>query len=143
MPFPLSLCLTLSAIFWFCYGFFTKDFFVAMPNTPGILFGATQIVLYFIYRNGRRHEDANGREMQNIAARENMYMVAEGIVRYVNYSADEEHERAENANTEPRHVENENHFHLDILHVITVNAASSEGEIPTVTVEEEAAAPTV
>ncbi|XP_068651972.1 bidirectional sugar transporter N3-like [Aristolochia californica] len=50
MPFPLSFFLTLSAIAWFFYGFFIRDYFIALPNIIGFIFGVLQIVLYAIYR---------------------------------------------------------------------------------------------
>jgi solute carrier family 50 protein (sugar transporter) len=31
MPVSLSFCLVLSAVAWFCYGFFTHDPFVMVP----------------------------------------------------------------------------------------------------------------
>ncbi|KAI4301347.1 hypothetical protein L6164_034635 [Bauhinia variegata] len=94
LPFPLSVCLTLSAIFWFCYGFFNKDLFVAMPNTLGFLFGIAQIVLYFMYRNAKRDE-VKEREMHNNANESltgNICTVAQDIN---NNRGVKEHERAE------------------------------------------------
>ncbi|XP_068664972.1 bidirectional sugar transporter SWEET14-like [Aristolochia californica] len=49
MPFPLTFCLTLSAIAWFFYGFFLRDYFVALPNVIGFILGVLQIVLYAIF----------------------------------------------------------------------------------------------
>ncbi|KAF2302685.1 hypothetical protein GH714_000766 [Hevea brasiliensis] len=54
MPFSLSLFLTLSAVMWFFYGFLRRDFFVAIPNTLGFIFGAFQMLLYVIYRKPRK-----------------------------------------------------------------------------------------
>ncbi|KAJ8759227.1 hypothetical protein K2173_006687 [Erythroxylum novogranatense] len=51
MPFPLSFFLTLTAITWFFYGLFAKDFCVALPNILGFLLGLVQMVLYAVYRN--------------------------------------------------------------------------------------------
>ncbi|XP_068651958.1 bidirectional sugar transporter SWEET14-like [Aristolochia californica] len=50
MPFPLSFFLTLNAIAWFFYGFFIRDYFIALPNIIGFIFGVLQIILYGIYR---------------------------------------------------------------------------------------------
>ncbi|CAM0911840.1 unnamed protein product [Alopecurus aequalis] len=50
MPVGLSFCLVLSAVAWFCYGFFTKDPFVMYPNVGGLFFSCAQMGLYFYYR---------------------------------------------------------------------------------------------
>ncbi|KAK1258188.1 Bidirectional sugar transporter SWEET13 [Acorus gramineus] len=54
MPLLLSICLTLNAVAWFAYGFSLKDYYVALPNILGFIFGAAQIVLYFVYKNAKK-----------------------------------------------------------------------------------------
>ncbi|KAK3418831.1 hypothetical protein EUGRSUZ_H04592 [Eucalyptus grandis] len=51
MPFSLSFFLTLSAIMWFGYGFFQKDWCIMIPNTVGFVLGLSQMVVYGYYRN--------------------------------------------------------------------------------------------
>ncbi|XP_039156437.1 bidirectional sugar transporter N3 [Eucalyptus grandis] len=51
MPFSLSFFLTLSAIMWFGYGFFQKDWCIMIPNIMGFVLGLSQMVLYGYYRN--------------------------------------------------------------------------------------------
>ncbi|KAK2391408.1 Nodulin MtN3 family protein [Trifolium repens] len=54
MPLSLSFFLSLNAIMWFFYGFLLKDYYIALPNTLGFLFGIVQMVMYLIYRNSNK-----------------------------------------------------------------------------------------
>ncbi|KAK4260560.1 hypothetical protein QN277_003657 [Acacia crassicarpa] len=54
MPFSLSFFLTLTAIMWFFYGFFSKDDFIMLPNVLGFLLGVAQMVLYMIYKDANK-----------------------------------------------------------------------------------------
>nr|XP_043620151.1 bidirectional sugar transporter NEC1-like [Erigeron canadensis] len=51
MPFMLSFFLTLCATAWFFYGFFVNDYFIAVPNIAGFLFGIAQMILYCVYKD--------------------------------------------------------------------------------------------
>ncbi|KAI4343576.1 hypothetical protein L6164_010910 [Bauhinia variegata] len=51
VPLSLSFFLTVNAVMWFFYGLFLKDYYIALPNTLGFLFGIVQMVFYMIYRN--------------------------------------------------------------------------------------------
>ncbi|XP_022759712.1 bidirectional sugar transporter SWEET9-like [Durio zibethinus] len=54
MPFSLSFFLTLCAVTWFLYGFSLRDYYIATPNILGFSFGITQMILYLLYRGGRK-----------------------------------------------------------------------------------------
>ncbi|KAM3704756.1 hypothetical protein ACB098_03G029300 [Castanea mollissima] len=51
MPFLLSFFSFLNGGIWTFYAVLVKDFFLGVPNGAGLLLGAAQLVLYFIYRN--------------------------------------------------------------------------------------------
>ncbi|KAG6634887.1 bidirectional sugar transporter SWEET14-like [Carya illinoinensis] len=54
MPFPLSFFLTIGAVTWFFYGLFLKDYYIALPNTVGFIFGIVQMALYVVYKNANK-----------------------------------------------------------------------------------------
>lgn len=56
MPFWLSFSLTLCAIMWFFYGFLIRDFYIALPNILGFVFGIAQMTLYIIYKDSKKPE---------------------------------------------------------------------------------------
>ncbi|XP_065627840.1 bidirectional sugar transporter SWEET17-like [Quercus suber] len=51
MLFSLSFFLFLNAGIWCIYSVLIKDFFVGVPNAIGFVLGATQLILYTIYKN--------------------------------------------------------------------------------------------
>ncbi|XP_028804762.1 bidirectional sugar transporter SWEET9-like [Neltuma alba] len=55
MPFSLSFFLTLTATMWFFYGFFSKDYFIMLPNVLGFMFGVAQMGLYMAYKNADKN----------------------------------------------------------------------------------------
>ncbi|XP_011069431.1 bidirectional sugar transporter NEC1-like, partial [Sesamum indicum] len=64
MPFTLSFFLTLCATMWFFYGFFVKDYYIALPNVLGFLFGIAQMILYFIYKNAKKEVESKNVELE-------------------------------------------------------------------------------
>ena len=77
MPFTLSLFLTLCATSWFFYGFFVKDFYIAVPNVMGFLFGIVQMILYFIYKDVQKNVTVNTKLQDDSTM--NMQMSASAI----------------------------------------------------------------
>lgn len=53
MPFALSFFLTLNAVMWFFYGLLLKDYYIALPNVVGFVFGIIQMILYVIFKNAK------------------------------------------------------------------------------------------
>ncbi|KAK4276676.1 hypothetical protein QN277_014799 [Acacia crassicarpa] len=53
MPFFLSLFVFLCGTSWFIYGLLGHDPFIAVPNGVGSALGATQLILYVIYRDSK------------------------------------------------------------------------------------------
>ncbi|XP_028757665.1 bidirectional sugar transporter SWEET1-like [Neltuma alba] len=53
MPFFLSLFVFLCGTSWFIFGLLGRDPFVAVPNGVGSALGATQLILYTIYRDSK------------------------------------------------------------------------------------------
>ncbi|KAK4269067.1 hypothetical protein QN277_022272 [Acacia crassicarpa] len=51
MPFLLSLCMFLNAAVWLLYAILESDWILGVPNGSGFLLGATQLVVYAMYRS--------------------------------------------------------------------------------------------
>ncbi|XP_022974322.1 bidirectional sugar transporter SWEET10-like [Cucurbita maxima] len=54
MPFALSFFLTLNAVMWFFYGLLLKDYYIALPNVVGFMFGIIQMILFMIFKNAKK-----------------------------------------------------------------------------------------
>ncbi|XP_071687859.1 bidirectional sugar transporter NEC1-like [Rutidosis leptorrhynchoides] len=65
MPFMLSFFLTLCATTWFFYGFFVNDYFIAVPNIAGFLFGIAQMTLYCVYKDSNKKNRLDQTEKPN------------------------------------------------------------------------------
>ncbi|KAK7353765.1 hypothetical protein VNO80_19217 [Phaseolus coccineus] len=70
MPLSLSFFLTLNAIMWFFYGLLLNDYYIALPNTLGFLFGIIQMVMYLIYRNAKTNEPTQLKEIGKMSTME-------------------------------------------------------------------------
>ncbi|KAI9078441.1 hypothetical protein K1719_039660 [Acacia pycnantha] len=64
MAWGLSLSLTVCAATWFMYGFFTKDYYVMVPNVVGFMLGVAQLALYFVYKPSN-HTHPNAHEIDH------------------------------------------------------------------------------
>nr|QIE48604.1 sugar transporter SWEET9 [Jasminum sambac] len=78
MPVTLSFFLTMNATMWFFYGFFIKDFFIALPNVVGFLFGIVQITLYFVYKDAKKAVDDPNLNVEKITKDSEMNLDVEG-----------------------------------------------------------------
>ncbi|KAG8369353.1 hypothetical protein BUALT_Bualt14G0002500 [Buddleja alternifolia] len=67
MPFALSFFLTLCATMWFFYGFFVRDYYIALPNVLGFLFGIAQMILYFIYKEAKKDVETKFGEEESVS----------------------------------------------------------------------------
>ncbi|GAV81643.1 MtN3_slv domain-containing protein, partial [Cephalotus follicularis] len=66
MPVTLSMFLISCATMWFFYGLLVNDYFIALPNVLGFLFGIAQIILYFMYKDGNNNDVELEEEMQQM-----------------------------------------------------------------------------
>ncbi|GKV17385.1 hypothetical protein SLEP1_g27900 [Rubroshorea leprosula] len=61
MPFFLSFFLTLSAFMWLFYGLLLRDWYITIPNVPGLILGLLQMVLYVVYRPRTEHPNTDNK----------------------------------------------------------------------------------
>ncbi|CAM8911606.1 unnamed protein product [Rhodiola kirilowii] len=54
MPFFLSFFLFLNAGVWTFYAVLVKDYYVGVPNLIGLFLGLSQLILYAVYRKGKK-----------------------------------------------------------------------------------------
>ncbi|KOM40572.1 hypothetical protein LR48_Vigan04g077000 [Vigna angularis] len=103
MPLSLSFFLTLNAIMWFFYGLLLNDYYIALPNTLGFLFGIIQMVLYLIYRNPKTNkvtklQEPNNHEIVDIGEASELNHVSSGAMTEI---ATEDPNRREEGNRKP------------------------------------------
>ncbi|GMF47422.1 unnamed protein product [Phytophthora fragariaefolia] len=56
IPVNMSLMIFVSSVLWVVTGLLDSDYFIAGLNAAGVLLGAVQMALYYIYHPGRREE---------------------------------------------------------------------------------------
>ncbi|KAL3534596.1 hypothetical protein ACH5RR_003057 [Cinchona calisaya] len=96
MPFNLSFFLTLCATMWFFYGFFIRDYYIALPNVLGFLFGIVQMILYFIYKNANKGVEMNEKLEGAMKQKEGIEMKMERVENKNIKSGAHKHEDLEN-----------------------------------------------
>ncbi|KAI9113334.1 hypothetical protein K1719_015859 [Acacia pycnantha] len=64
MPFFLSLFVFLCGTSWFIYGLLGRDPFITVPNGVGSALGATQLILYVIYRDSKSSSNKDTKAIQ-------------------------------------------------------------------------------
>ncbi|CBI28682.3 hypothetical protein AAG906_013562 [Vitis piasezkii] len=69
MPFNLSFFLTICATMWFFYGIFVRDFFIAIPNVVGFVFGIAQMFLYIIYKYMMKSDETTLEQLEETTER--------------------------------------------------------------------------
>ncbi|KAI3469364.1 hypothetical protein Pfo_026027 [Paulownia fortunei] len=60
MPFFLSFFLCINGIMWTVYAILVRDYFIGVPNAVGFVLGASQLVLYAMYKNAKPSKGAIG-----------------------------------------------------------------------------------
>ncbi|KAG1705539.1 hypothetical protein DVH05_003227 [Phytophthora capsici] len=67
IPINLSLMIFASSVLWVVTGLLDSDYFITGLNLAGVVLGAIQMVMYYIYRPGRGEEEMNG-ELQVVVS---------------------------------------------------------------------------
>ncbi|XP_057789201.1 bidirectional sugar transporter SWEET17-like isoform X2 [Salvia miltiorrhiza] len=60
MPLLLSICLCANGLIWAIYAMLVRDIFLLVPHSMGFVLGASQLVLYAMYRKAKSSKSNSG-----------------------------------------------------------------------------------